>query len=469
MLTRGVREQREIKMQSYHKIIREIEGSLEDRETLKGSVWEWDRKHVLGVGLPELGIGFESGEGAIIRDFEGKEYLDFMGQTLNVFVGHHHKKVIQAAIDQMEKLSFCSMLAVNEPKSKLAKLINDITAEPLRMLYTVSGGSEVNESAMKLARRARHKVGGYKFISRLGAYHGATFAANAATGLVVSKPAWVEPLPSGFVHVPLPYCYRCSFGQKYPDCEIECAKIIEQYIIQEGPEVYAGVIMEPILSAKGVVVPPLEYVKMVRDICTQYGIILIFDEIVSGFGRTGKMFAYEHFKVVPDIMTLGKGMSSGYAAISGMVVKEELGKLGYAPNYHGFTMSGYPLANAIAYANIKVIIEDNLTENSAKVGQYLMGQLKEMERDFKVVGDVRGKGLLTSLEIVRDKKSKLPDFEVAEKITNFCKEQGFLFHLSARGDTVNLLFTPPLCITMEDVDRGMSILKEALRRTCLEH
>ncbi len=450
-------------MKNYKEIIRNIEDSLKDRDALKKMIWEWDEKHVLGVGLPELGIAFESGEGVIIRDFDGKEYLDFMGQTLNVFVGHHHRKVIQAAIEQMEKLSFCTMLAANEPKSKLAKLINDITAEPLRMLYTVSGGSEANESAMKLARRARHKVGGYKFISRLGAYHGGTFAATAATGLTMSKPPWIEPLPSGFVHVPLPYCYRCSFGQKYPGCEIECAKIIEQYIIQEGPEVYAGVIMEPILSAKGVVVPPKEYIKMVRDICTKYGIILIFDEVVTGFGRTGKMFAYEHFDVVPDIMTLGKGMSSGYAAISGMVVTEELGKLGFAPNYHGFTMSGYPLANAIAYANIKTIIEENLVENAAKVGEYFIRQLERLKEDFEVVGDVRGKGLLICVEIVKDKKSKIPDFEAAEKITNLCKEKGFLFHLNARGDTANLLFSPPLCITTEDVDRGVGILREVLR------
>jgi len=209
-------------MPDYKKIIREIEDCLEDREVLKKNIREWDKKYVLGVGLPELGIVVESGEKALIRDFEGKEYLDFMGQTLNVFVGHHHKKVIQAAIQQMEKLSFCTMLAANEPKSKLAKLINDITAEPLRMLYTVSGGSEANESAMKLARRARHKVGGYKFISRLGAYHGATFAANAATGLVMSKPAWVEPLTSGFVHVPLPYCYRCSFGSTLFRKDLRC-------------------------------------------------------------------------------------------------------------------------------------------------------------------------------------------------------------------------------------------------------
>jgi len=451
-------------MADYKKVIEEIEDSLRDRESLKKNIWEWHKKHVLGVGLPELGVAFESGEGVRVRDFEGKEYLDFMGQTLNVFVGHHHKKVIEAAIQQMEKLSFCTMLAANEPKSKLAKLINGITAEPLKMLYTVSGGSEANESAMKLARRARYKVGAYKFISRLGAYHGATFGACAATGLVMSKPAWIEPLPTGFVHVPLPYCYRCSFGKKYPDCEIECAKIIEQYIIQEGPEVYAGVIMEPILSAKGVVVPPEEYVKMVRDICTRYGIILIFDEIVSGFGRTGKMFAYEHFDVVPDIMTLGKGMSSGYAAIAGMMVTEELGKLGYAPNYHGFTMSGYPLANAIAYANIKVIIEENLVENCAEAGEYFMGQLKELEKDFEVIGDVRGKGLLISIEIVRDKKSKIPDFEVAQKITDFCKEKGFLFHFNARGDTVNLLFTPPLCVSKEDIDQGVTVLKQALSR-----
>lgn len=450
-------------MRDYRKIIENIENSLKDRESLKGKIWEWDRNHVLGVGLSELGIAFESGEGAIIKDFDGKEYLDFMGQTLNVFVGHHHQKVIQAATEQMQKLSFCTMLAANEPKSRLAKLLNDITAEPLKMLYTVSGGSEANESAMKLARRARHNVGGYKFISRLGAYHGATFAANAATGLVMSKPSWVEPLTPGFIHVPLPYCYRCSFGQERSQCDTECARIIEQYIVQEGPEVFAGVIMEPVLSAKGVLVPPAKYLEMVREICTKYGIVLIFDEVVSGFGRTGKMFAYEHFDVIPDIMTLGKGMSSGYAPISGMMVSEELGKLGYAPNYHGFTMSGYPLANAVAYANIKTIIEEDLVGNAARVGEYFMNKLKRLKEEFEPVGDARGIGLLNSIEIVKDKKSKEPDFEVAEKITNFCKEKGFLLHLNARGDTVNLEFSPPLCITTEDVDRGISILREALR------
>lgn len=448
--------------EDYLKVIQEIEESVKERDTLKKEVWNWDRKHVLGVGVPGLGIAFESGEGVIIRDFEGKEYLDFMGQTRNVFVGHHHRKVIEAATRQMEKLSFCTMYAANEPKSKLAKLINDITAEPLRMLYTVSGGSEANESAMKLAKRARYKVGGYKFISRLGAYHGATFGANAATGQALCKPAWAEPLVPGFIHVPLPYCYRCSFGQSYPNCKLECAKIIEQYIIQEGPEVYAGIIMEPILTSQGAIVPPKEYIEMVRGICNEYGIILIFDEVASSFGRTGKMFAYEHFDVVPDIMTVGKGMSSGYAAIAGMVVSEELGKLGYAPHYYGFTMSGYPLANAVAYANIRTIIEEKLVENSAEIGEYFLNRLKELEKRFRVVGEARGKGLLTSLEIVKDKKSKVPNFEAAAKITSYCKEKGLLFFEAARGNTVNLQFFPPLCITAEDIDKAIGILRGAL-------
>ena len=420
--------------------------------------------HVLGVGLEELGLVFVKGDGAVIEDIDGKQYLDFGAQTLNVFVGHGNKRVIDAAVAQMGKLSFCTMLAMNEPKAELAKLMNEITHPSLTMLYTVSGGSEANESAMFLAKKARHGVRGYKFITRLGAYHGGTFAAKTATGLVMAKGSWVEPLMPGFVHVPMPYCYRCAFGQKYPGCGIECAKIIEEYIVQEGPEVFAGVIMEPIVSAKGVIVPPPEYLPMVRSYCTKHGLVLIFDEIVSGFGRTGKMFAYEHYNTVPDIMTLGKGMNSGYAAISAMMVRKELGKMGFSPNYHGFTMSGYPLANAVACENIRVIIDQKLVENAREVGAYFFEGLSGMMEEFAVIGDVRGKGLLLSLEMVKDRKSKQADFADGKKVAELCKRDGLLFHYAARGDTCNLLFCPPLIITKGQVDEALKILGKAFRK-----
>jgi taurine-pyruvate aminotransferase len=418
-------------------------------------------KHVLGVGLEETGLVFVNGKGAKIEDIDGKQYLDFGAQTLNVFVGHGNKRVIDAAVAQMNKLSFCTMLAMSEPKAKLAKLVTGLTHPSLSMLYTVSGGSEANESAMFLARKARHSIGAYKFISRLGAYHGGTFGAKAATALIMSKPSWVEPLVPGFVHVPMPYCYRCAFGQKYPGCRLECAKIIEEYFTQEGPEVYAGVIMEPIVSAKGVIVPPKEYLPMVRKICSAHGVVLIFDEVVSGFGRTGSMFAYEHYGVVPDIMTLGKGMSSGYAAISGMVVSKELGKVGFGPHYHGFTMSGYPLASAVAYENIRVIIEEKLVENAKTVGDYFVNGLKDLMRSNPIIGDVRGKGLLLSLEIVKDKKTKVANFAQGKRVADLCKKRGLLLHYAARGDTCNLLFSPPLVITKGEVDEAVKILEKA--------
>jgi taurine-pyruvate aminotransferase len=262
----------------------------------------------------------------------------------------------------------------------------------------------------------------------------------------------------------MPYCYRCSFGQKYPDCSLECAKIIEEYAIQEGPEVFAGVIMEPIVSAKGAIVPPPEYLPMVRTICDKYGIILIFDEVVNGFGRTGKMFGHEHFDTVPDIMTLGKGMSSGYAAMSAMMVKEELGKVGYAPHYHGFTMSGYPLANEIAYENIRIIIEEKLVQNAQVVGKYFIEGVKALMDDFEIIGNVQGKGLILSTEIVKDKKTKIPNFEDGKNIASICKEKGLLLHYAARGDNCNLLFTPPLIITKEQVDDVLKILRTAFSK-----
>jgi 4-aminobutyrate aminotransferase-like enzyme len=430
----------------------------------KKSILAATRNHVLGVGLEELDLVFVKGEGAVIEDIDKQKYLDFGAQTLNVFIGHGNKRVINAAIDQMNKLSFCTMLAMSEPKAMLAKLMDEITHPNLTRLYTVSGGSEANESAMFLAKKARHLSGGYKFITRLGAYHGGTFGAKTATGLLMSKGPWVEPLMPGFVHVPMPYCYRCAFGQKYPGCEIECAKIIEEYIVQEGPEVYAGVIMEPIVSAKGVIVPPREYLPIVRKICSKYGVILIFDEIVSGFGRTGRMFAYEHFDVVPDIMTLGKGMSSGYAAISAMMVNRELGKMGFGPHYHGFTMSGYPLANAVAYENIRVIIEEKLVENARAVGEHFYEGLRTLMDEFNVIGDVRGKGLLLSLEMVKDRKSKEANFSDGKKVTDLCRRQGLLFHYAARGDTCNLLFSPPLVATKGQVDEALETLKKAFKK-----
>ena len=430
----------------------------------KNEIIRIDKNHVLNVGIEEMDLAIVDGEGAIVKDIDGNEYFDFGAQTLNVAIGHGNRRVIDAAVGQMNKLSFCTMLAMNEPKSKLAKLMNDITHPSLTHLYTVSGGSEANESAMLLAKRERHKVGGYKFISRFGAYHGGTFGAKSATGQVMTKPPWVEPLVPGFIHVPMPYCYRCSFGQEYPGCNIECAKIIEESIVQDGPEVFAGVIMEPIVSAKGAIVPPPEYLPMVRKICDEYGIILIFDEVVDGFGRTGKMFGCEHYDTVPDIMTLGKGMSSGYAAMSAMMVNKKLGELGFAPNYHGFTMSGYPLANAVSYENIRVIIEENLVHNAEVVGEYFIEGLKQMMKDFEIIGNVQGKGLILSAEIVKDKKTREPNFNDGKNIADFCKKKGLLFHYAARGDNCNLLFTPPLIITKEQVDAVLKILQEAFSK-----
>ncbi len=424
---------------------------------------KWDEEHVLHVGLPEMGVYFVDGEGAIIKDIDGKEYLDFGAQTLNVLVGHKCRRVIDAAVEQMNKLSFCSMLAINEPKSKFAKLMYDITDESLTKIYTVSGGSEANESAIKLARRARAKVGADKIISFLGSYHGATYGATSLTGLVTCKPTYIGPDMPGTVHVPMPYCYRCYWGKKYPGCELECAKIIENYIVQDGPDHYVAMIMEPIISAKGVIIPPKEYLLKVRELTKKYGMILIFDEIVTGFGRTGKMFGYEHYDMVPDILTLGKGISSGYAALAAMMVNKELGELGYFPYYHGFTMSGYPLANAIGYAAVNVIIEDDLVANSAKVGKYFLDKLNELKNEFDTIGDVRGVGLLLAIEIVDSKKTKIPDMEIAKKIYNVCVDEGLLLHLNGRGDTVNLGLTPPLIITKEQVDKAVSIFRKAFK------
>lgn len=435
---------------------------MEQNNLSEELIRKWHKDHVLGVGLDEFDIIFYDGEGIFIKDINGKEYLDFSSQTYNVNIGHKNKKVINAAIKQMNKLSFCSMLAMNEPKSKLARLFYEITNKSFIKTYTVSSGSEANESALKFARKIRKDKGSYKFMSFLGAYHGATYGAYSLTSQLFCKPVYTGADYYGTIHIHAPYCYRCIYGQKYPECNLECAKAIESFVIQEGADHYAAIIMEPIISQLGVVIPPIEFMQYIRDFTNKIGIVLIFDEVITGFGRTGKLFAYEHFNnIFPDIMTLGKGISSGYAAIAAMLISENLSKLDYYPYYHGFTMSGSPLANAIVYENIKIIIEEHLIENANRVGKYFLSKLKELENDFMIIGDCRGIGLLLALEIVNDKVGKIPNLESAKLVWKYCLSEGLLFHLCARGTNVTLQFTPPLITKEEHIDKAINILKKA--------
>lgn len=276
-----------------------------------------------------------------------------------------------------------------------------------------------------------------------------------------------EPLLYGYLHVPPPYCYRCSFGLKYPDCGVECAKFVEETLKWEDPQTVAAFVGEPVLGST-FIVPPKEYWKIVREICDKYGVVLIFDEVMSGFGRTGKMFGCENYDVIPDIMASGKGITSGHLPLGAVVFNKEIGdRLSEEHFPHGYTYASHPTCCAAGLAGIQVVQEEGLVQNSANVGGHLLKRLKELHNRHRCVGDARGLGLFCAIELVKDKKTKEPllDPHSGENATSYvrrrAKERGLLVGTTTFAPSV-IRLSPPLCITKEETDWAVDSLEEIL-------
>jgi adenosylmethionine-8-amino-7-oxononanoate aminotransferase len=325
------------------------------------------------------------------------------------------------------------------------------------------------ESALKITRQY-HALRGeperYKVIARRGSYHGATYGAMSVSGAPQSVDPYYSPLVPGAFTVSAPYCYRCDYRKTYPACEVYCVDAIEDLMVYENPRTVAAVIAEPISAACGVVVPPPEYFPRLRDICDRHGVLLIFDEIITGFGRTGKMFAAEHWDVVPDIMTLAKGLSSGYAPIGATICRTHIarqfdGAKGKALA-HLLTFGGQAVACAAALANLDILVQENLVDNAAQQGRYLLSQLQELARRHLTVGDVRGLGLLCALELVKDRRTKEPfaaEGPESMRLLEILADLGML----TRADT-NLYLAPPLCIQRHEVERLVAMVDTGLTR-----
>jgi adenosylmethionine-8-amino-7-oxononanoate aminotransferase len=309
----------------------------------------------------------------------------------------------------------------------------------------------------------------FKTISRYFAYHGTTLATLDAGGMGERK-AKFEPYSGDFVHVAQPYCYRCPFGLTYPSCELACVKNIENTILGEGPETVAEVLVEPIMSGVGVAVPPDEYLPEVENLCRKYDILLHVDEVINGFGRTGKMFAHQHYNVSPDIVAIAKGISSAYLPIAATVVKNRVFESFYGEPAENRqvaqvnTYGGHPVSAAVAVRNIEIIEAERLVDRSAEMGAYLLDGLKTLMR-HRIVGDVRGKGLLQGIELVKDRTTKEPvGPEQITAIVDFCRDNGLLVGRGGGGrrygNTITL--SPPLVIARDECDRIVATLDRAL-------
>jgi taurine---2-oxoglutarate transaminase len=391
-------------------------------------------------------------EGVYFWDADGKRYLDFASQLVNSNVGHQHPKVVRAIQEQAAQLTFVAPGLATEPRGLLGKKLAEITPGDLSKTFFTLGGAEANENAIKLARLY---TGRSKILSRYRSYHGATYGAVSATGDYRRLP--VEPGIPGVVHFLDPYCYRCPFGWTRQTCHRECIQHVEEVIQLEGPEHIAAIMLEGVTGTNGLIIPPDDYWPRMREICDKYGILLISDEVMSGWGRTGKWFAVDNWNVVPDIITTAKGITSGYVPLGAVIVREKIARF-FDDKYlfAGLTYNGHALACAAALATIEAYEEERIFENAVEVGKHLGKRLEDMKVKHPSVGDARYIGMFSALELVKDRQTKEP-LDLTP-LKNFLITNGvYVFNFK------NILFVvPPLIITKEQLDEGLDLLDEGL-------
>jgi taurine--2-oxoglutarate transaminase len=391
-------------------------------------------------------------QGVYFWDAEGKRYLDFASQLMNTNIGHQHPKVVKAIQDQAAQLTFASPSMATEPRGLLGKKLAEITPGDLKKTFFTLSGAEANENAIKIAR---FFTGRFKILARYRSYHGATHGAIALTGDYRRLPA--EPAMPGVIHILDPYCYRCPFGWTFENCHRECIKHVEEIIGYEGPDQIAAIILEGVTGTNGLIIPPDDYWPRIREMCDKYGILLISDEVMSGWGRTGEWFAVDHWRVVPDIITTAKGLTSGYVPLGAVIVREKIAKFfDDRVLYAGLTYNGHALACAAALATIEAYEEEKIFEHARQVGRYLGRRLEELKTKHSSVGDVRYIGLFSALELVKNRETKEPMDLLPLK--NFLLSNGvYVFNFK------NILFVvPPLVITEEQLEQGLTLIDEGL-------
>ncbi|RYG73700.1 aspartate aminotransferase family protein [Lentibacillus lipolyticus] len=405
----------------------------------------------------------DKGEGIYLTDINGNAYMDAMSSLWNVNIGHGQEELADAAAEQMKQLAFSSAFSTfsHKPAIQLAEKIASIAPAGLNAVFLTSGGSESNDSAIKLARhywRIQGQPERKKIIGLKRAYHGVAAASTSATGIKEFQEMAGEMM-MGFVHTETPY-------EKTAD---EAIVALRQTIETEGPETVAAVMAEPIQGAGGVLIPPDDYLRQVRAVCDEYGILFIADEVITGFGRTGKMFGVENFSITPDLMTFAKGVSSGYVPLGGVIVSDHIHEMlkekSKGTLFHGFTYSGHPTVAAVALKNIEIIEREGLVENARKMGAEMLQAFQKVQSDLDIVGDVRAKGLLGAVELVQDpatNKHFSPDQQVAPKVIGQLHERGVICRPVSFEGTDIICFAPPLIINREQVQTMVEKLHDAV-------
>jgi len=392
--------------------------------------------------------------GAVIKDVAGKEYIDCFAGISVVNSGHCQPVVLEAAISQAKRLVHaCSYLYYIPQVVELAEKLAEIAPAPLQKTFFGNSGAEAVECAMKLARKYTKR---YELIALMCSFHGRTLGTLSITGQSGRRKFDMGPYLPGIAFAYPPYCYRCPFEKEYPECDLLCARRILDTIEYSTGKGIAAFIAEPVMGEGGIIPPPPEYFKTVKKTLDEYGILFVADEVQTGFGRTGKLFAIEHYGVAPDIMTLAKGIADGFP-LSACITRQDIGD-SFEPGDHLSTFGGNPVSAAAALANINLMLREKLPEQAAEKGNYIMKRLNEMKENYDIIGDVRGKGLMIGVELVKDRKKKTPAKDETRKLVELARERGLLIGSGGVKGCV-LRLQPPLVIEKEQIDKALDLLE----------
>lgn len=412
-----------------------------------------------------------SGDGIRVQTLEGRELIDGISGAVVTGLGYRNARVEQAMKEQVDKLLFWPILnGTTEPALRLAARLAGLLPGDLNRAFLLSGGSEATECALKMARQYHIQTGNprkYKVISRYWAYHGSTKGALSASG--VGDKRKFDPFLEGYLHALPPYCYKCPFGQPGPDrCHLECADHIERMIQMEGRETVAAVIVDPVMAAAGVLVPPKGYYRRLREICDENQVLLIFDEVLTGFGRLGEWFASNYYEVVPDIICLGKGISSGFMPLAATVARDHVAAafMGRQEDdvhfLHGNTFGGHPLACATGLAVIDELERLKLINHSRRMGERFRAAFQPLVDEFECIGDVRGAGMLWGIEFVQDRLSRTHfprEKALAPRVIKLAlQNEGLIL----RGSQHVLQVAPPLVATEADIDQIVELIRRSI-------
>jgi taurine--2-oxoglutarate transaminase len=410
-------------------------------------------------------IAVQRAEGVYLYDYEGKRYLDFSSGLMNVNIGHGNQRVTDAVVKQMQELSYVTPSCVTKVRGELGKKLAAISPKGLtKTFFTICGATSI-DNAIKLARlyTGRHKI-----IAKYRAFHGASYGAMTAGGDPRKLAADSQQMPN-VVHVEDPYCYRCPFGQSFGSCQYECASHVERVIQFEGPENVAAVLMEGESGSSGCIKYPPDYMKKIRTICDKYGILLIADEVMSGFGRCGKWFGIDNHGVVPDMIATAKGITAGYVPLGALMVSDKIAShFDDRVLWLGLTYSAHPVSLAAGLEVLKIYEDDKLIENCTAMGKYMEQQVEKLKAKHPSIGDFRNTGLLGCIELVKNRTTKEPmapfnakpdEMTVMNKVASKIKELGMYTFVRW-----NYIFcAPPLCVTKEQIDEGLAIISEAIK------